>query len=428
MSKVQFFIIVFSIFIAILAVLVLSGVLPGLDPLGSENPVDLVIWGTVPENVFANQAYELKKLRENINVAYVQKPAADFENTVINALASGSGPDLVLASSDLIIKHQDKFELLDQKTLTERRFHDAFLDGADILIKQNGIIGLPLVIDPLVLYWNKDLFSNEGLASPPKTWEEFQNYSRALTKIDGSGNILESGAALGLDKNVRHYKEILSMLMRQAGNPIIDAQTTQPVLAEENSQNARAAEDALRFYSEFARPQKASYSWNSSKPDSRQAFLEGKLAMYFGLGSDFQYLRDANPHLNFDIASVPQSGTVKSTSGKFLAFVISRQSPYKAEAFQTASYFVSLNPISDIAAKIFLPPARRDFASTKVNNPVMAVLVLEAVRARLWPDVNSEKTSEIFSDMIKSVYSGGKSALDAARDAQSKLEALYNQN
>ncbi|MCD5396682.1 MAG: hypothetical protein LRZ98_00730 [Candidatus Pacebacteria bacterium] len=40
-------------------------------------------------------------------------------------------------------------------------------------------------------------------------------------------------------------------------------------------------------------------------PNSRDVFLSGKLATYFGFSSELRGLRLKNPNLNFDIAMVP---------------------------------------------------------------------------------------------------------------------------
>jgi len=46
------------------------------------------------------------------------------------------------------------------------------------------------------LYWNKNLFEAEGLPGAPRTWEEYMEYARRLTKdLDGDGTIDQWGTA-----------------------------------------------------------------------------------------------------------------------------------------------------------------------------------------------------------------------------------------
>lgn len=37
---------------------------------------------------------------------------------------------------------------------------------------KDSIIAFPLTIDPLVMYWNRDILSNAGIVKPPAYWDE----------------------------------------------------------------------------------------------------------------------------------------------------------------------------------------------------------------------------------------------------------------
>jgi ABC-type glycerol-3-phosphate transport system substrate-binding protein len=41
---------------------------------------------------------------------------------------------------------------------------------------------MPLFVDPIVLYYNKDILSNEGIVNPPRTWDELFLLNSVLTK------------------------------------------------------------------------------------------------------------------------------------------------------------------------------------------------------------------------------------------------------
>ena len=46
----------------------------------------------------------------------------------------------------------------------------------------------------------------------------------------------------------------------------------------------------LTYYTDFANPLKSVYSWNRSFSSSRDAFLAQNLAVYFGPGSEIEYI------------------------------------------------------------------------------------------------------------------------------------------
>lgn len=426
-SKVQIVIIAVAVIAALVAMGVLSGRLPGIRAPGSRNKTNLVIWGTIPKRALSQELSTLKRELPAISLTYQEKSKASFESELVNALATAEGPDIIIFPSGFVLKQKDKFFLIPETFLTERNFRDTFVDGSELLIFEDGILGLPLTVDPLILYWNRDLFRNEGISAPPKTWDEFLVSSQALTKIDAAGNIIQSGAALGLSANIENLREIISLLVLQAGNPIVERESQKVVLTKKISGSLQPAENSVRFFTEFSNPQKASYSWSPAQPNSREAFARGDLAMYFGFGSEIQDIIDTNPHLNFDISSVPQirGGKVTLTFGKFTSIGITRQSKSPEAAFQVLKFFTERKQLRALAQSLKTASARRDLLSERADDPTLEVIWREAVRFQSWLDIDPEKTSEIFSEMIQSVYSGRKSTGDATRDAEAQLEAMY---
>lgn len=429
-SKLQVIIIAIALAAALVAVLIFSGILPGLGTFRSSAPKKITLWGTVPEEVLFQSLADLKRQPYNIETLYVRKDPANFENELINALAREAGPDVIIFPSEFILKHRDKLEPLPLEVLNERIFKDTFADGAELLIRPEGILGLPFLVDPVMLYWNRDLFKNKSISAPPKTWDEFLSSAQSLTEIDGSGNIVKSGAALGVETNVRHFKEILSLLILQTGAPIIDAKTLKASFRESGAEASGpdAVEMALRFYAEFSNPQKASYSWSRVLPPSRDAFTRELLAIYFGFGSEFSQIRQLNPHLNFDIASVPQikGGKLNLTYGKFWSLGITKQSQDLASSLEAIKFLINKDQLNKISKGLGLAPSRRDLLSERIENPVLTAIFREAVKFKSWLDADYAKTSEIFGQMIKSVYTGAKSENQASRDAKLQLDSLYN--
>jgi len=86
----------------------------------------------------------------------------------------------------------------------------------------DAIYGLPLTVDTLVMYYNKDLLNSAGIPEPPNNWKTFQESMRKLVKLDREGNILVSGAAIGTGANVERAGDILSLLMMQNGAKMTD--------------------------------------------------------------------------------------------------------------------------------------------------------------------------------------------------------------
>jgi len=51
---------------------------------------------------------------------------------------------------------------------TERTFRDTNIDGAQLFLSTTGVTALPLLVDPLVTYYNKDILAAKKLCYPAK--------------------------------------------------------------------------------------------------------------------------------------------------------------------------------------------------------------------------------------------------------------------
>jgi len=426
-GKLQVIIIIIAIAAAIFAVLIFSGLLPGFGTFSPAEVKQISMWGSVEEDILARTLADLER-SSRIEVSYQEKDPEDFEKTLNDALAAGKGPDVVIFSSDLILPLEDKLRSIPAASVSERAFRDAFADGTEILLNKNGeAIGLPFLIDPIVLYYNRDLFRNEAIALGPKTWDEFLSASQKLTKINKAGAITQAGAALGVETNVRHYKEIFSLLVLQTGAPLVKRGTL-AVNFSPDGQQTDTVSSALRFYTDFANPKKVSYSWPRTMPPSDEAFSRELLAMYFAPASELAGIREKNPHLNFDIASVPQisGGKLNITYGKFLSLGVTRQSKDFTSGLAAIQFLASKDQLSAIAEAALLAPSRRDLLAGKPNSPLLETIYRETVKFRGWLDIDYQKTSVIFQEMIKSVYTGVKTEVEASRDAKIQLQNLYS--
>jgi ABC-type glycerol-3-phosphate transport system substrate-binding protein len=321
----------------IFAVLILLGVgifatknsSSGGGPVG---PVTL--WGTA--GVDTMEAL-LATLRQSDKVSfesvvYVEKNPSTFTSELVNAMATGNGPDLFLVSDADVSTFADKITPIPYSAVSQRDFTDAFIDEGQLFLTTQGALALPFSVDPWIMYWNRDLFASAGVAKPPTYWNDFLDMAPRLTSLDASGNIKKSAVALGEWSNVVGAKNIMALLLLQAGDAIVVRGETGALVSvlgrtPEGVQENPAA-SALQFYTEFANPSKTIYSWNRSLPNSQNSFVAGDLAVYLGPASDYPTITNRNPNLHFGVALVPQieGNAVKLTFGRLTGVAISDQS------------------------------------------------------------------------------------------------------
>lgn len=429
MSNFRIIIIAIFVIFAVIGVLAFAGI-GGLG--GDDNTIGKVeIWGTVPQGLVSALLNDIRTEIDNFDsVSYTQKNESTYSDEFVEALASGTGPDLFLLSHDAIVRHKDKIIEIPYKSFSERDFKNIFIEEGELYLTATGVLGLPFTVDPLVMYWNRDIFQTAGEANPPVYWDELFVLSPKITQRDLASNITRSFTALGEFGNIKNAKEILSALIIQSGNPIVASSDNglRSVIRENLGFATSPAEAAVRFYTEFSNPVKSVYSWNRSLPNSKQLFASGDLAIYFGFASELRELIRMNPNLNFDISALPQlrDADRKVTYGKMNAFAIPRTSKNPSGAFAAELMLTNINNIAALSSATGLPPVRRDLLVNKPTDAFTSVFYNGALISKAWLEPDSAKTDDIFQNMIESVTSGRARLSEAVNIADEELNLLLN--
>ncbi len=180
--------------------------------------------------------------------------------------------------------------------------------SADV-VRDGTIIGLPLSMDTLALYYNRDLMAAAQVAIPPTTWDEFLNVVQAMVVTADSGDggaktLVRPAADVGTFDNVPHAFDLVSALMMQSGAQMTD--DTGRVTFGTNGENLTASRTAIDFYRKFADPKFTSYTWDDQQTDALSLFAQGNLGMYFGYLSDEATIKQRSGTLNFSRTKLPQ--------------------------------------------------------------------------------------------------------------------------
>ncbi len=394
----------------------------------------VTIWGTLDGPTVQSVLNTIRQSDKTLSqVNYVEKDPATYETDLINAIAAGTPPDLFLLPQDDIAQFSDKVQTIPYSSISQSAFNSTYIDESQLYLTPSGTIALPLLVDPLVMYWNRDLFATAGIPLPPSHWSEVLADAPRLTVIDQTSSIKRSAAALGFWSNVTNAKEIFSTLVMQAGDPIVSQKNSlaTPVFGTNPSGAAEVpAEAALRFYTDFANPSKTVYSWNRSQPLARDAFTAGETAMYFGFASEEQTLTSSNPNLRAAVALIPQvdGSGVSITYGKLMGFAIPRGAANVTGAVTVAGALTGATDATLFANAFHLPPARRDLLQqAPANDPAMLVFMQSALIARGFVDPNPIATDNVFRTMVESVVSGAQTPADAVSAGMQKFAQLFPQ-
>lgn len=287
-------------------VLVISGVIKSKP--ATVKRMTLTVWGTEDKaSAFQNVFLRYNINRPYVKISYTQVRSEDYLDQLIRAWATGTGPDIFFVPNTWV-GQMEQYALAMPKSLTVPQvlqgkglfgtttevqspavaaptvtsLREQYVDGALGDVVRNGQVwGLPLAMDTIAVYYNKDLLNNAQIFGPAKTWTELINQvdTNHLTSTDQEDNIVRAAIGLGAADNVPYSSEILSLLLMQNGVPEAAANGR----ANLRDQKAKTAFD---FYLSFSDPTKVSYSWNDKQANAREAFLAGKVAYFLGTYQD----------------------------------------------------------------------------------------------------------------------------------------------
>ncbi|MFH1654578.1 MAG: extracellular solute-binding protein [Pseudomonadota bacterium] len=401
---------------------------------GSNQPVTLQFWGVFDQkSVYDPILRDFQAQNPNIKIVYRIFSYEDYERSLLDALAAGTGPDIFMMHNTWLPKHGDKITSLPEQfpeyggLMTLKNFQDQFVDvAAQDLIYGNKIYGLPLYVDTLALYYNKDLLNNAGITRPAQTWEEFNSDIETITHLDGSGNIVQSAAAIGTARNVNRSTDILTNLMIQSGVRMTDAENSSATFSR-TVNNTAVGEIALKFYTDFANPSVRTYTWNDSQYYSIDAFTEGKTAMMFNYSHQIPVLKAKASRLNFGVAPMPQiSSPDAKTYANYWAVTVSNQSQSANDAWRFLIYLTSKDGASNYLNATLRPAARRDLIELQRNDLDLGVFALQALSARSWFQIDNTAIETIFADMIDDVNYGRATIREALQNAEARVDVLMS--
>jgi ABC-type glycerol-3-phosphate transport system substrate-binding protein len=183
-------------------------------------------------------------------------------------------------------------------------------------IKSGEVYGVPLSVDNLQMYVNKDLLNNlSGLKTPASDWETLKAQVSTFDKSKGQSLV----ALGGTSDVVKNYEDILGAMMVQKGifldskNKTIEDGNFIKVLADYN------------YFKQFL-------TLNSNDYD---AFKQGKTLYYFDYYSAKNKLKTENPNLNFLVSDLPKYADGKNLShAKFSTTMAHKDAEYYGDDYK----------------------------------------------------------------------------------------------
>ncbi|MBI4276688.1 extracellular solute-binding protein [Candidatus Uhrbacteria bacterium] len=456
----------YSLLVIVFSSLIFVGAMCTKEQPLSVKPVRLEYWHVFGHQEALNRiGAAFKERYPYVSINYRAFRQDEYERELVNALAAGKGPDLFELHDTWMGVHEDKVLPLPpaltipvfqqegvlskevvarpgkMQTITARQVRDLYVDVvAETVVRPPGsgaagnIFGLPLALDTMVLYYNRDLLNAGGVSEPPRTWDELIGRDGApgmiakLTRYDARREVTQAAIALGGSYNIDRAPDILSLLMLQNGAQMTDPQG-RPTIDQRPpgwAGEGYPALGALAFYADFADPAKEeTYTWSANFPEAITAFANGKSAMALGYAYHLPLIRARAPRMNLGWVSVPQVSTeYKTNYANFWVTSVSKQSPAPNEAwafilFAATERFATptFNPPYLYATMAMRPVALRSLVDRQRADPAqedMRIFAESVLTAKNWYRGKDPQGMEAtLRQAIQFVVDGTKSSRDA---------------
>jgi multiple sugar transport system substrate-binding protein len=401
---------------------------------GGVNPnaqATLTWWKTFEESGNMQELIsEYQATHKNVVINFVKKNAADYETELLNAFASGTGPDIFSIHNDWLPKQADKISPMPSSIMSLRTYRDTFVDvAASDFISGNNIYALPLAMDTLALYYNKDILGSVGIAQPPATWPEVVAAVQKISQEGPSGSFTSAGIALGTSNNINRAVDILNLLMLQNGTEFYSSDLTQARFDQSQNNPGSASGSfnpgatALAFYTQFADASKTTYTWNSKSDLSLDAFVQGKVAMMLSYAYIQPMIKSRAPNLNWAVAPVPQvaENSTRINFANYWGDTVSKSSANPAVAWDFLNFLTQKAQLEKYYAKHKQISPRRDMLAQQSQDTEMGPFAEAALTARSVYKKDSNVFEAVFAKMIDDVVLRNFEAAAAVSNAASQI-------
>lgn len=371
-------------------------------------------WGLwEPSEVMDQVIADFEADNPGIKINYVKQSHVDYRERLQTAINSGEGPDLFRYHASWVPMLESVLSPIPSSVASAGDFQGNYYQVVtDQLVSDGQYVGLPLMYDGLVLYYNEDILETAG-ETPPTTWPELRALAVKLT-VKSADGIERGGLAIGNATNVEHFSDILASLILQNGGTLADADSVE-------------TRDALLFYTNF---QAQDEVWDETLPSSTVAFARGDAAMMFAPSWRAHEVAALNPDLNFATTVLPQLSEEEPIAwASYWAEGISAKTDAKDAAVAFLTY---LNEDSTLKKFYSAASEVRSFgeiypkvsmADELSDNDVVASVLDDAVFAQSWY-LNSYTHDNGINDQMITYYRTAITSILNGEDVEDAQETL----
>lgn len=360
----------------------------------------------------------------------------DFYTKWTTGLASGNVPDMSTALPGHVVEMMDAEALVTVDDLIDEIGRDRFSESALSEGKKDGsCYSLPLYSHAQVMWYRKDLLKEAGL-EVPKTWKEFAEAAKALTKNGVYGCSFPCGS------NDLMGTRFLNFYVRSGGGSLL----TDDLKADLTSD---LAIDGINYWLDIYKNCSPKDSVNYAVLDQATLFYQGKTAFDFNSGFQIGGVETNSPDLSdqIDCAMLPKINADDpdygaETSNIPLVVWQNSEHPEICKAFIKKLYdkdtymkFLEATPVGMLPSVTGIsdtPEYQKNETVKKFSNAVDVITKTmdmgTAIGFEKGPSVEAGLlTSQgIIESMFQDIITNGTDVKKAAKTAEDKLNEVFS--
>jgi len=277
--------------------------------------------------------------------------------------------------------------------------------------------GLPITVSSRALYYNKTLFEQAGLKSPPTNWAELKDAARAVHAL---GPDTYGFSIQGKDTETSTY---FYYFLWGNGGDILSTDGTRPTF------NAPEGQEALQFLKGMiddglTQPNPT----ESVRKDMETAFVGGKLGMVITGPWLATRLAAESPALKYGLSAIPYQ-TTPTTLAAQDTLILFKQAENKEAAWKFVEFLYADEYRLKYALGDGVLPEKISVAKNSqiTGNPAYNFFMEKLPTGKFEPlNVKSADISTIVAEALQSTYRNEMSPTDALNEAAAKVLQLLS--
>lgn len=356
-----------------------------------------------------------------IQVEYQQVDWGSIQDYLTTSFQAKNVPDVFHYESNPVLDFGNRGFLLDLGPLIPAEMKQDILPGAwkTVTDAKGAIYGIPYLIEPLIVLYNKKLFTQAGVALPKDgdvwTWDDLRRTAKALT----------SGQQFGC-----------AIPLRNAGNRILNlsvgfggdyfAKTGDKFAVKVGAEEKQLLSTILTMLYEDKSCSTETLGLGSA--EVIPGFLAGKYAMLPGVGAFVRQQIIEKAPKDFAWGVLPPLKAKNQDQGSVSqTFSIPKDSKYPREAMQFITFALNRANMAKLAAGDWLIPTRVNSAklppfSTNANGWRTSVEAAKFLTFPLWQQVNgvAEIRTKVLNPKLQLLFAGRLSVDDFAKQVEAE--------